>query len=114
MPYRPDLEAMPREHLESGGSWPEGPLQVPESPEARFFMELSRNLRNALRGKNKRQVARDAGISHTTLHEILSGRTWAGVPIIFRLENALGRSIWPTKHIPPPPPPGRDTSMSAE
>lgn len=108
MPRRVDLEAKPNEYLETGGSWPEGPLKVPERPEARFFMELSRNLRDACEGKSKRQVAKDAGISPQTLYDILNGDTWAGVLVVFRLENALGKPIWPKKHIPPGPPPGRD------
>lgn len=113
MPNRQDLKATPSGYLDpDGGTWPQGPLQVPEKPEARFFIELSINLKKALRGKNKRQVARDAGISPQTLYDILNGNTWAGVPIVFRLEKALGRSLWPTKHIPPPPPPGRNTPTS--
>jgi DNA-binding XRE family transcriptional regulator len=112
MPKRPDLEPRPNQYLEDDGSWPEGPLKVPEKPEARFFMELSRNLRDACRGRSKRQVAKDAGISHQTLYDILEGNTWCGVPIVFRLERSLGRSLWPTKHIPPRPPPGRDTPAS--
>ena len=114
MPFRHDLEPRPNDCLDPfEGIWPQGPLKVPEKPEARFFIELSMNLRNALKGKSKRQVARDAGISHQTLYDILNGDTWAGVPIVFRLEKALRKSIWPTKHIPPPPPPGRDTPTSA-
>ena len=112
MPKRRDLKPRPNQYLERDGSWPEGPLKVPEKPEARFFMELSRNLQSALGSKNIRQVARDAGITHPIIYDILNGDTWAGVPIVFRLEKALRRSIWPTKHIPPRPPPGRDTPTS--
>ena len=46
--------------------------------------------------------ARRAGISRTTVLNILGGKTWLDLPTIDRLERNLGMRLWNRDHHPRP------------
>lgn len=94
MPRRSQQYAIPREWVEAG-QWPDGPL-APDAPEVvQYAIHISQQLRAAIAGKSKVDVARRAGIERTTLYDILDGRTWADTVSLARLEMALQTRLWP-------------------
>ena len=62
-------------------------------------MEIARRLKIACRSSSQRAVAEAADIDLKTVNNIINGRTWAEVPTIFQLEQALQTHLWPTYHI---------------
>ena len=62
-------------------------------------MEIARRLKIACRNSSQRAVAEAADIDLKTVNNIINGRTWAEVPTIFQLEQALQTHLWPTYHI---------------
>ncbi len=79
----------------SRGSWPHGPLTSDAPPEARVARAITIELDAAMRGRSPRSVAADAKLAHTTVYDLLKGRTYGDVITIARLEAALQRSLWP-------------------
>lgn len=94
MPRRSQQYATPRDWVE-GRQWPDGAL-LPDAPDVvRYALHISRQLRLAMAGRSKVDVARSAGIERTTLYDILDGRTWADTVSLARLEIALDARLWP-------------------
>ena len=53
------------------------------------------NLRGALQGRSSRWAARETDVDHTIIANVLSGRTWADLATIARLEAGLNVNLWP-------------------
>ena len=95
MTRRKGLEPQPRCYL-AAGEWPEGPLVDDAPPEAKLAQELSRRFKSAYdaRGLKIRPTARKLGISVTTVHNLLHGKTWGDVITIARIEMGFGIQLW--------------------
>lgn len=63
---------------------------------ARFRAEFGRRLAGALDGRSLRGTAKEAGITHPTLHRLLRGQVMPDVGTILRLERVLGVDLWPS------------------
>ena len=105
MPARRTLGPKPKDYLVKGRTWPQGPLTNNAPDAARFAMEIARRLKIACRGSSQRAVAEAADVDLKTVNNIINGRTWAEVPTIFQLEQALQTHLWPTYHITDEQPP---------
>lgn len=81
----------PSEHV-LGGEWPDGSFDAYDAEVAAGFV---RNLQVAIGSRSLREVARQAGIHHTTVMRILAGDVWPDLSSIARLELALGCPLWP-------------------
>lgn len=82
----------PNQFLVSG-VWPDGNVDGPV--EARYALELSRRLRDAVGDRSLRDVARSARLDHTTISAVIAGSRWADLVTIARLEEALDARLWP-------------------
>lgn len=89
-------QSRPAEWLASG-SWPQGPLVSDAPPEARVARAIALTLQAALEGRSPRSLASEADLAHTTLYDLLAGKTYGDVITVARLEAALGRSLWPSR-----------------
>ncbi len=45
-----------------------------------------------------RSLAAEADLAHTTIYDLLAGRTYGDVITIARLEAALGLALWPRRY----------------
>lgn len=73
-------------------SWPDVPSTDPAGEMARRF---TLKLQAAMGDRGVRDVARDAGINHSTLISLLAGKTWPDFLTMARLETALHTQLWP-------------------
>ena len=110
MPARRNLKSRPIDHLAAGGTWPLHGLEDGAPDEAKFVMEIARRLQDALGDRSIRSIAKVSGLNPQTIINVLEGRTWAGVPTIYRLEKALQTHLWQRTHVtasrwPTPKPP---------
>jgi hypothetical protein len=79
----------------TGGAWPNG-----DSTDADVIagQEVARRLVAALGGRSYRSVGRDAGVTHSTIGDIVAGRVFGDFVSLVRLEVALGTRLWPDGH----------------
>ena len=63
----------------------------------RFREDFARRLRLAIGDRTLRSVAREAGISHPTLHRLLRAQVMPDVQTIIRLERVLDVQLWPLR-----------------
>lgn len=91
MPRRSDIPGPPKAFVD--GPFLEGRVTGPIV--ARYAQEVARNLRAAIESRSLREVGRAAGLDHTTLSAILGGERWPDLVTIAKLEQALGRRLWP-------------------
>lgn len=75
---------------------------VPDWPDVASvdeFGEVARlfavNLRSVIGGRSARAVAKETGVSHLTILDILAGRTWPDMLTIAKLEAGLKADLWP-------------------
>lgn len=89
---------VPRDLVQAGAQWPEGPfsgdLSDPVRGAVEFAAELSSRLDAAMDGKAVAAVAREADVARTTIYDLRSGATWPDVVTVFKLEGALGVMLW--------------------
>lgn len=71
---------------------------VADDPAVEAAQELAGRLADAIGDEPLRDVAERAEIAHTTISDMLNGRTWPTFVSIFRLERALGAQLWPSGH----------------
>ena len=76
------------------GTWPDGRLAPKAPPEARQARANAAALREALQGRSIREVADEADLAHTTVYDLLAGKTYGDVITLARLEAVLGTPIW--------------------
>ena len=77
------------------GEWPDCEVDGPRH--VWVALEISRRLRAAAVGRSLRDVARAAGLSVSTVHRVLAGRTWCDVITVCRLEDAVDAELWPSR-----------------
>ncbi len=87
----------PAEWLAAGGPWPQGRLVSGAPPEAHVAKSIAVALQIALEGQSRRAVAADADLAHTTVYDLLAGKTYGDVITVARLEDALNRRLWPSR-----------------
>lgn len=75
------------------GAWPDGELDGSEP--AAYAQHVARRLRDAIGDRSLRSVAEEAGLQHTTVSDVLNGRTWPDMLTLVRLEQALDVKLWP-------------------
>ena len=111
------VKGIPRDYLAPGATWPDGPLQADAPPEAVLAWNLSRRFRDAREarkvprrpGQRRRpsehsltKLAQDAGLSKTTVHNFLKGKTWPDMLTVDRLERVFRVRLWNWEHWPRP------------
>lgn len=79
------------------GVWPQGHLALDAPPEARVARAIAIELNHVLLGRSLRALAADADLAHTTIYDLLAGKTYGDVITVARLEAALDRSLWPDR-----------------
>ncbi|MEB3050370.1 helix-turn-helix transcriptional regulator [Mycolicibacter sp. MYC123] len=81
----------------ASGAWPDAEL-VADAPASAFAAQgLARALRAAMAeaATGQRALATTSGVAHTTIGRILAGTVLCDIGSLARLEDALGRTIWP-------------------
>ena len=81
-------------HWLASGTWPDGQLASKAPPEARQARANATALREALQGQSIREVADEAEFAHSTVYDLLAGKTYGDVITLARLEAALGTQLW--------------------
>lgn len=96
VPPRRGLKTNPCAYLAADGTWPEGPLADDAPDEARFALEVGQRLKAHCdaNGLSMNAVSRATNVHTQTVINLLAGRTWGDLPIIYRLEAGLGVSLW--------------------
>ena len=102
MPRRSRLYRAPRDWVVDG-QWPHGPFAADAPDVVAHAAEVATALQQALTGRNKTQVAREADVERTTLYDILNGRSWIDTVTLAKLELYLDLPLWPAHPIQPPP-----------
>jgi transcriptional regulator with XRE-family HTH domain len=77
------------------GEWPEGRLRVGAPVAARYAVQISLRLREAMDARAPGEVAAAADLARSTLHDLLNGRSWPDVVSLAKLEVELNVSLWP-------------------
>ena len=101
VPSRRGLKTSPCDYLGAGGTWPEGPLADDAPDEARFALEVGQRLKAHCEenGLSMNAVSRATNVHTQTVINLLGGRTWGDLPIIWRLEAGLGVRLWGDEHV---------------
>ena len=104
MARRQDLKR-PREYVQDGAEWPEGPLVADAPPEARLAQGIALKIKNYSEGKGPHgnplppyKIAQRVDIAPQTLYNLLDGETWGGFVTIARLEIFFDRRLWGNEH----------------
>ena len=102
---RADLSA-PCSYVLSRGTWPAGPFRKRDRPdELLFYAKVVERLIDACEDKKRTEgmevpaIAAAAELSNQTLYNILDGKSWGGLPTIYRLEATLNVPLWHHDHI---------------
>ena len=100
MPPRRGLKTNPRDYLIPDGTWPEGPLAHDAPDEARFAMGVGQRLKAhcEANGLSMNAVSRVTNVPVQTVINLLTGKSWGDLPIIYRLEAGLGARLWSDEH----------------
>lgn len=77
------------------GEWPGGDLEPGVPVVAHYAQIIAQRLRHALADEKVAEVAQDAGLSRSTIYDVLSGVTWPDIVTIAELERVLGTRLWP-------------------
>lgn len=94
MPRYRNAAAKPIDHLAEGEEWPYGQLEEDAPLEARHAQQVGQRLHEAMQGRTNKEVAALADITENTLGRLIRGQAWGALPILIRLEAALGASLW--------------------
>ena len=103
VPRRRGLKPCPSDYLAPNQKWPDGSLVADAPDVARFVQTLVRRLNSACGGNERPSiyaVAKKADVNPQTVFNLLHGKTWGDVPIIYRLEAAIGQELWTHDHLP--------------
>lgn len=79
------------------GTWPEGTLRKDTPIGVRYAAEITRNLKAAMDGWTQTGLAEEISIARSTLHDILTGRSWPDLSTLAKLEEALQTRLWPDR-----------------
>lgn len=100
MPPRRGLKTNPRDYLTADGTWPEGPLTDDAPDEARFAMGVGQRLKAHCEASSlsMNAVSRATNVPVQTVINLLTGKSWGDLPIIYRLEAGLRVRLWDDEH----------------
>ncbi len=105
------VKGIPRDYLAPGATWPDGPLRPGAPPEAVLAWNLSRRFNDAYEVRKKpgtpaeltyKKLAEKAGLSKTTVHNFLEGKTFPDMLTVDRLERVFRVRLWNWEHWPRP------------
>ena len=94
MPRYRHARPRPSDHLQAGERWPNGRLRDEAPPEAVHAQALGKRLHYHMSGRTNKEVAAAADVTENALGRLLRGEAWGALPIILRLEQALGADLW--------------------
>ena len=94
MPRYRHAEPRPIDHLAEGERWPNGRLQDGAPLEAVHAQDLGKRLHYQMQGRTKKEVAALADVTENALGRLMRGEAWGALPVIIRLEQALGADLW--------------------
>lgn len=97
MTQRGAIRGVPRDFVASG-EWPHGRLRKDAPVGVRYAAEITKNLEAAMEGRTKSGLAEEISMARSTLHDILTGRSWPDLSTLAKLEEALDTSLWPARH----------------
>lgn len=97
MTQRGSIRGVPREFLVTG-TWPDGQLRADTPIGVRYAAAITRNLKVAMEGRTQSGLAEEISIARSTLHDILTGRSWPDLSTLAKLEDALEARLWPDRH----------------
>ena len=92
------LLRQPKDHLIQGHAWPEGRLSSDPPKEARLVQELVKRLKHAMGDRGLEKIEKMSGVNKTSISRLLRGESWGTLPVIARLEQALGEDLWGDEH----------------
>lgn len=84
--------SVPRELLDRPDAWPDGTTSDPHADRAQ---QLARNLTATMGSMTVRDLAESSGVSIGTISNVTRGLTWPDALAVMRLEQALGKALWP-------------------
>ena len=103
MPRRRGLQPCPIDYLAPGQEWPDGDLLADAPDVAKFVQKLVQRLNKECSSDQTPSVyavAKKANINSQTVFNLLSGKTWGDLPIIYKLEAAIAHNLWTHDHLP--------------
>ena len=79
-----------------------GPLADDAPDEARFALQVGQRLKAhcEANGLSMNAVSRATNVHTQTVINLLAGKTWGDLPIIYRLEAGLGARLWEHGDLP--------------
>ena len=97
----------PPRHWSISGEWPDAPLREGAPPSAALARGIASRLQQALEHNNAasrgpgsaRKAAAAAGLSITTVTNILRGISWPDIDTVASLEKALAAGLWGDEHL---------------
>ena len=92
------LRSQPKDHLIKGHAWPQGRLTGAAPKEARLVQELVKRLKHAMGNRSLEEIEQLSGVNKTSISRLLRGESWGTLPVIARLEQALGQDLWGNEH----------------
>ena len=103
MPRRRGLQPCPIDYLAPGQEWPDGDLLADAPDVAKFVQKLVQRLNKECSSDQTPSVyavAKKANINSQTVFNLLSGKTWGDLPILYKLEAAIAHNLWTHDHLP--------------
>lgn len=79
----------------TSGQWPDAVLTDDAPVSAVAALGLARRITEAAGDVSLREVARQAGVSSSTMTRIVSGQVLCDIGTLARLEAALDADLWP-------------------
>ncbi|HTC68040.1 MAG TPA: helix-turn-helix transcriptional regulator [Acidothermaceae bacterium] len=83
----------PREYLI--GEWPGGHAAADAPLALRYAQHITRTITVAMADEGPTSVCQRADIARSTLHDILTGRSWPDLVTLAKLEDVFGTRLWP-------------------
>ena len=96
MPRRRGVQGPPAEHL-AAGLWPDGTPRTDAPLAVAYAQEIATRLQEALEDRTISDVASQASLARSTIHDLLTGRTWPDIVTLAKLEYELGTRLWPDR-----------------
>src|SRR6476469_9963721 len=98
MPQRRRVSGVPRDYV-TAGEWPHGSLEVSAPVAVSYAAEIAARLAEAIsrQGISQSELAPRADVARSTLHDVLTGRTWPDVVTLAKLETLLAVRLWPDR-----------------
>ena len=62
------------------------------------FKQLVKRLRHAMADRSLEEIEQLSGVNRSSLSRLLRGESWGTLPVIARLEQALGEDLWGDEH----------------